>query len=64
MSRDPAIKTCVMCGEGYDQDEIQEWLESGEPFSSKPLFVCPDCFDRFTRQDLEDQFRELMEVEK
>ena len=63
MSQEPDIKTCVMCGESFSLDEIQEWRESGEPFSSKPLFVCPDCLDSFTRQDLEDQFNELMEAE-
>lgn len=59
MSRD-GTKTCVMCGESFSQEEIDEWRESGELFSSNPLFVCPDCLDRFTRQDVEDQFLGLM----
>ncbi len=71
-SRDlPVIKTCILCGEQFTQDEIEEWRESGEAFSSTPQFICPDCLDREPRfwrhrefcfhQDLEEQFRELME---
>ena len=62
MSQGIATKTCVMCGESFSPEEVREWRETGEVFSSNPLFICPDCLDRFTRQDLEEQFRELMEA--
>lgn len=54
------MKTCVKCGDRFSGEEISEWRADGEQYSTQP-FMCPDCYDTFSRQDLEDQFSELMQ---
>lgn len=53
------MKICVGCKGRYTGEEISELRSEGEQFSMNP-FMCPDCYDRFQRQDLEDQFSELL----
>ena len=48
---------CVKCGEVFTPDEIREWKECGDAYSRQP-FMCPDCYDRFQRMDLEEQFND------
>lgn len=50
---------CVKCGEVFTPDEIREWKECGDAYSRQP-FMCPDCYDRFQRMDLEEQFNDLI----
>ena len=60
--RKPAMKmsfSCIKCLDTFHRSEIKEWKESHEPFSLNP-FICPDCFDRLIRMDLEDQFDDLV----
>ena len=54
------MKICTKCGEKYTGEEISEWRSERETFSMYP-FMCPDCYDIFSRQDLEEQFDELMD---
>lgn len=54
------MKICVKCGGRFSGEEISEWRAEHEPFSKNP-FMCPDCYDTFSRQDLEDQFLEIMQ---
>lgn len=53
------MKTCTVCGDQFLGEEVSEWRAEQEPFSLHP-FICPDCYDRLNRKDLEDQFEELM----
>ncbi len=53
---------CTKCGEEYTEDDLRELREMGEQFSVNP-FICPDCYDVFSRKCLEDQFNELMQTE-
>lgn len=53
------MKTCTVCGDSFLGEEISEWRADNEDFSLRP-FICPDCYDRLRRKDLEDQFDELM----
>ena len=50
---------CSKCGEKYLGEEVSEWRSEKEQFSMHP-FICPDCYDRLSRMDLEDQFKDLM----
>lgn len=54
------MKICTVCKDRFSGEEISEWRADREPFSASP-FMCPDCYDRFVRQDLEDQFLQLMD---
>jgi len=51
---------CTKCGDVFSSEEIEDFRFEHEPFGKDP-FMCPDCYDRFMRQDLEDQFKELMD---
>lgn len=51
---------CTKCGERYLGEEVSEWRSEKEQFSLRP-FICPDCYDRIQRMDLEDQLKDLME---
>lgn len=53
------MQRCVKCDDRFSGEEINEWRQDHESFSTRP-FMCPDCYDTFSRQDLEDQFAELM----
>ena len=53
------MKTCTVCGGSFLGEKISEWRTDNEDFSLRP-FICPDCYDRLRRKDLEDQFAELM----
>lgn len=53
------MKTCTVCGDRFLGEEISEWRTDNEDFSLRP-FICPDCYDRLRRKELEDQFDELM----
>lgn len=44
------MKICTVCKDRFSGEEISEWRQEHEPFSTSP-FMCPDCYDRFTRQD-------------
>ena len=52
---------CTYCGDKYSGEAISEMRTEHEEFSLHP-FICPDCYDRLNRKDLEDQFDELMRV--
>ena len=54
------MMVCTKCKEKFTGEEISELRAMHEPMSMHP-FMCPDCYDRFMRQDLEDQFSELTE---
>ena len=54
------MKTCTVCGDRFLGEEVSEWRSDHEQFSLHP-FICPDCYDRLQRKDLEDQFEQLME---
>lgn len=54
------MKICIKCKDQFSGEEISEWRAEHEIFSTNP-FMCPDCYDIFIRQDLEDQFLELMQ---
>lgn len=53
------MKICTVCKGKYTSEEITELRSEGEEFSMHP-FICPDCYDRFQRQDLENQFLQLV----
>lgn len=53
------MSTCTKCGEKYSWEEVAEWQSEHEDFCSHP-FICPDCYDRFQRQDLEGQLEECL----
>ena len=55
------MQRCTKCGDRFSGEEINEWRHDNESFSTRP-FMCPDCYDTFSRQDLENQFAELMGV--
>ena len=55
------MQKCTICGDRVLGEEISEWRSEHEAFSLHPL-ICPDCYDRLNRKDLEDQFDELMKV--
>lgn len=57
------IKMCTRCGELITKEDLEEWRESGDSYSTMPL-ICPDCYDRLQRMDLEDQFMDLMKEGK
>ena len=50
---------CTECGEKYIGEELSEWRSEHEQFSMHP-FICPDCYDRRQRKDLEDQLDQLI----
>ena len=50
---------CAKCGDVFSSEEIEDFKFEREPFGKDP-FICPDCYDRLVRQDLEDQFKSLM----
>lgn len=50
---------CTKCGDRFISEEVSEWRSEHEAFSMHP-FICPDCYDRLQRMDLEDQFEDLM----
>ena len=51
---------CTKCGDKFSGEEISELKAEHEAFSMHP-FICPDCYDRLQRMDLEDQFSVLMD---
>lgn len=53
------MKICVRCKDRFSSEEISEWRTEHEPFSTSP-FMCPDCYDAFSRMDLEDQLTALL----
>lgn len=54
---------CSMCGENFTADEIKEMAEMGEPFHfCDGKFLCPDCYDSYSRQSLEDQFEAALSM--
>ena len=55
------MKKCTVCGDKFLWEEISEWRSEHEQFSMSP-FICPDCYDKLQRKDLEDQFDELMDL--
>lgn len=55
------MKRCTVCGDSFLGEEISEWRSDHEPYSLNP-FICPDCYDRLQRKDLEDQFEDLMNI--
>ena len=55
------MQECTICGDRVLGEEISEWRSEHEAFSLHPL-ICPDCYDRLNRKDLDDQFDELMKV--
>ena len=54
---------CSMCGEQYTADEVKEAAEMGEPFQFYDgKFLCPDCYERYCRQSLEEQFETALNM--
>lgn len=53
------MRKCSRCGDKFTGEEIAELMAEREEFSLHP-FICPDCFDRLQRLDLEDQLDELI----
>ena len=54
---------CSMCGEQFTADEVKELAEMGEPFQfCDGKFFCPDCYERYNRQSLEDQFETALNM--
>lgn len=53
------MQKCTKCGDKFTGEEISELRADHEEFSLHP-FICPDCYDRLSRMDLEDQFKEAM----
>lgn len=54
---------CSMCGEQYTADEVKELAEMGEPFQfCDGKFFCPDCYDSYSRQSLEEQFETTLNM--
>lgn len=54
---------CSMCGEQFTADDIKELAEMGEPFHfCDGKFLCPDCYDSYSRQSLEDQFETALHM--
>ncbi len=49
------MKKCKYCGDKFTGEEISELRSEHEQFSINP-FICPDCYDRLNRMDLEEQF--------
>ena len=56
------VRICTKCGDLFTDEDLAELRKEHESFSMDP-FMCPDCYDRFSRMDLEDQFEDLMEEE-
>ena len=50
---------CDKCKEKFLGEELSEWRNEKEEFSMHP-FICPDCYNRVRRIDLEGQFNELL----
>ena len=50
---------CSKCKGIYEDEDLRELKEMGESYSLHP-FICPDCYDRFNKLNLEDQFKEAM----
>ncbi len=56
ISGDAGIQ-CSMCGEQFTADEVKELAEMGEPIQFYDgVFLCPDCYDSYSRLSLEEQF--------
>ena len=54
---------CSMCGEHFTADEVKELAEMGEPIQFYDgKFLCPDCYDSYSRQSLEDQFKSALSM--
>lgn len=54
---------CSMCGELYTADEVKEAAEIGEPFQFYDgKFLCPDCYDSYSRLSLEEQFETALNM--
>lgn len=54
---------CSMCGEHFTADEVKELAEMGEPFQFYDgKFLCPDCYERYSRQSLEEQFEAALNM--
>lgn len=57
--------TCRFCGDVFTNEDLREFREMGEAyFRGEALFVCPDCYDAFSRLPLEDQAKEAMTIEE
>lgn len=50
---------CTKCGDKFTREEVHELKAEHEAFSIHP-FICPDCYDRLQRLNLEVQFSVLM----
>ena len=53
------MKICTECGEKFTGEELTELRHEGEQFSLHP-FICPDCYNRINRMDLEDRLEHLL----
>lgn len=52
---------CRFCGETYSKEDLRELREMGEPYSlDRTDFICPDCYDAFSRFTPEKQIKELL----
>lgn len=50
---------CEKCKDRFTGEAVSEMRQEHEEFSLHP-FICPDCWDRLRRMDLEDQFKDLL----
>ena len=56
------MRRCIYCRDQYTDEEIIDWSEADDNYSTDPL-ICPDCYDRIiNHKDLEDQFDEIMDL--
>lgn len=47
---------CHICGEEYTEQDIKDLREMGEQFyRGDDCFICPDCYDKYSRSSLEEQ---------
>jgi transposase-like protein len=52
---------CRFCGEEFSKEDLRELREMGEAYSLDGAdFICPDCYDTFSRLTPEDQIKELL----
>ena len=54
---------CMLCGDKFTANDLREFKEMGESYfidKKEKSFICPDCFDGYSRKDLEDQAQVIL----
>lgn len=53
---------CRFCGDTFTSADLREFREMGEAYyKDKTAFVCPDCYDAFSRLTPEEQIKNLLD---